>query len=342
MIKIYFNPSCPELALSVAAIMKSYRQKHLILLIASDPWQMVQYEDEMKKEVFLEAEKINNEVLEIEAQENLIPDNQIYDDLSADDKIILLNIHPLNKEESEYLINFFEKHQGKIKLWVDVYNDWDPHVLRYLKSDETCKFLFDENKSVLQMLKEYGFKISEELFQLSDELRDGTVKTDLAARYIAALSAACITDNNSSTGIKNYFDAFTSVVNEIFTGERNAYLDELVADFLKANKQMPKIKKLATDNHKFFTAAKNIGRPIGYLELKNINPSLDLSELLEYGGEMFPWLFIINYNIDDGPGVLFTSSKIPIFELLERCKAILGDIPSLFPFLEQEVINFKE
>lgn len=342
MIKIYFNPSNPELIFSVAAVMHSYQEPRLVAIISAYPWQMDCDKIILEKELLTRAENLAEEVSLIPESEEPISVEKIYDEVSSDDEIILLNIHPLNVEELAHLMMFFEQYQDNIKLWVDSSDYWQESVIDYLQSYGEAKIIINKDLSCLQLLETVGIKTPPEWHAAAEAIAKGDAENEWAARYIAALSSACIADNNCLSDIKTYFGAFTAAVNELWLGKRDEYLDELVLDFIESSKKIQEIKEAFTVDISLFPAANAAGRPIGYLDLNDISQGLDLLSLMEYGVEKFPWLFLIHYNIGENYGILANSQELPIEEIMERLQALEDRLDLLFPLLEKEVINFKK
>jgi hypothetical protein len=342
MIKIYFNPSNPELIFSVAAIMHSYPEPHLVAIIGAYPSQIDCDKIILKKEILTRAEDLAEEVSLMPETEEPISVEQIYDEVSSEDQIILLNIHPLNAEELAHLMNFFEQYQGKIKLWVDSSDYWKKSVIDYLQTYGNTKIIINKDLSCLQLLETVGIEIPPEWHAAAEALARGDAENEWAARYIAALSSACIADNNCISDIQTYFGAFTTAVNELWLGKRDKYLDELVLDFIDSSKKIQEIKETFAVDISLFPTANAAGRPIGYLDLNDISQGLDLLSLLEYGVEKFPWLFLIHYNIGENYGILANSQELPIEEIMEKLQMFEDRLDLLLPLLEKEVINFKK
>lgn len=342
MIKIYFNPSCPELIFSVAAIMHSYPEPRLVAIIGAHPSQMDCDKVILGKELLIRAEDLAEEVSLMPEDQEPISVEKIYDEVSSNDEIILLNIHPLNTEELAHLMAFFEQYQDSIKLWVDSSDYWQQGIVDYLKSYGDAKILIDKNLTCLQLLETIGIKVPLEWQKAAEALAKGDAENEWASRYIAALSSACIADNNCISDIQTYFAAFTTAVNELWLGKRDEYLDELVLDFINSSKKIQEIKENFEVDISLFPAANAAGRPIGYLDLNDISQGLDLLSLLEYGVEKFPWLFLIHYNIGENYGILANSQELPIEEIMEKLQAHEDRLDILLPLLEKEVINFKK
>ncbi|QQG52951.1 MAG: hypothetical protein HY931_01815 [Candidatus Falkowbacteria bacterium] len=347
MIKIYFNPNYPELIFSIGAIMANKstsekKEEHLVAFIATNPWEMDGEENELKKEIVDLAEDMI-----AKAEDNpksQIEPEKVFDEISKDE-IIILNIHPLNQEELAYLMNFFERHQDNISLWVDSSNYWSPSVVNYLKEYGQAQILFDKEKSCLELLAEAGFTIEPEWKEAAKEITNPTTENAWATRYIAALWAASMIDNNCEEGLKNYFQAFARAADEVWKVKRDQNLDDLVNDFVACDQECRLLKKAleetATDpQDDAFPLAKAAGRPIGYLHLPNINPALDLSALLEFGTAKFPWLFLIFYNIGEDYNVLANSEKIPL-DQIESWLETHQEEKLMLDFLEKSVVKFK-
>jgi hypothetical protein len=349
MIKIYFNPGCPELIFSIGAIMANKNigkeeEEHLVAFIAVNPYEMDIEESEIKKDIVDRAEDMIAQTEK--GAKTIISPEKIFDEISVPDEIIILNIHPLNQEELAYLMNFFERHQDNISLWVDSSNYWSPGVVKYLRTYGRAQILFDGEKSCLQMLAESGFEVRPEWQAAANAIARASTENEWATRYLAALLAANMIDNNCEEGMKNYFEAFARAADEVWKNKRDQNLDDLVSNFIACDKEYRLLKKaleeIATDPEDYsFPLAKAAGRPIGYLRLKDVNPALDLNALLEFGTAKFPWLFLIFYNIDDKYNVLANSEVIPL-DKIESWLEEQQEIDVILNRLEKAVINFKK
>jgi len=352
MIKIYFNPDCPELIFSIAAIMASRgtnkkSESHLVAFIATYPQQMATEEHLFQEEIFLRAEDMVAEISCLDEEDEQASIDKIYEEVSSEDEIIVLNIHPINPEESAHLIAFFEKHQNNIKLWIDSSDYWEKGMISYLKTFTDTQVLINKDLNCLHIIEQAGIKVLSEWHAAAEAITRRDPDDYWSARYLAAISAARIIDENQDEEIKNYFYCLVHAVNEVWQGQPSQFLDELIQDLIESTRDIQLLKrnletKTPANYHQIFPAALAAGRPIGYLNLKDINPALNLTSLLEYGTEKFPWLFLIYYNIGNAYGLLAGSKKLPI-KIIEKRLADFSNQPEiLLSLLEKEVINFKK
>jgi hypothetical protein len=120
-------------------------------------------------------------------------------------------------------------------------------------------------------------------------------------------------------------------------------LDYLIQDFISAQEDIRRVKEAINEKSQPLPTAGKTDRPIGYIELKDINKSMDMLELLEYGSQKFPWLFIIVYSIENNINLLANSKKLPL-EIMEKyAKQMEGaNVNDLIPLLRKEVTSFQE
>lgn len=344
MIKIYFNPSYPELIFSIAAIMRSFSEKHLISLIAATPWEIDNNENILKKNIFNHFENLIEEVALLDEENGTDEVPKVYQELSDAEKIFLLNICPACPGDNTNLISFFERHRQDIELWTGAPENWNPGALAYLRGENSEKIIIDEKRRCLEILKDLGLDIPQDWQEAAKEFVAENVDNRLAARYLASLAAACIIDNNSfEKGAQNYFNTIALAANEIWSGIRDSEIDQLVIDFVEADEEMKKIKESLKTGNQYFLKARAAGRPIGYLDLKDLKKTFNLIDLLEYGVEEYPWLFIVACTIG-GQNLLNLASKELPQEILKKYQQD-QDYKEAFPLLillEAEVINFKK
>ncbi|MFA6416823.1 MAG: hypothetical protein WCW61_01375 [Patescibacteria group bacterium] len=342
MIKIYFNPSYPELIFSIAAIMRSLSEKHLISLIAATPWEIDCNENILKKNIFNYAENLIEEVALLDEENGTDEVPKVYQELSSTEKIYLLNICPTCPEDNINLISFLDRHRQDIELWTSAPENWSPGALAYLRSENSEKIIIDGERRCLEILKDIGIVVQEDWREAAKEFVAENARNRLAARYLASLAAACIIDNNGfEKGAQNYFNTLAMAANEIWSGIRDAEIDQLVIDFVEADEEMKKVKELLKTGNQYFLKAQAAGRPIGYLDLKDLKKTFNLLDLLECGSEEYPWLFIVSCTIGDQRILNLASKELPQ-EILKKYQQEYEEASSLLLLLEAEVINFKK
>jgi hypothetical protein len=307
--------------------------------MAANPFTMGCQEQAAKTELFVQANQmVENMTFLQETISELITPEMIYEKM-PEDKVFVLNIHPTNKTEEEYLINFMQTHKEKIVMWADSSDCWETGFLHYLQSESAGKIVADKTKSCLEILQANGFEVPNSWLEPEKGLMSCSITDALAARYLTALSSARIIDVNMGTVAEYYCTAFKECANEICYGRQSETLDSLIEEFLSAQRDVEEVKRMIDQESQKLTNGGENGRPIGFIELKDINQTMNLSDILAYGTEKFPWLFVILYSIGDNYQFMAHSHKLPITEVLEKYKD--KDIGELLSILRKEVTNFQ-
>jgi hypothetical protein len=333
MIKIFFNPNQWDLIFSIAAVLKS-RSNELIIMNPVTPDEINEYQ----LEEFMNQQK--EKILDARAEEGLLDDPIL---LFQEEKIYLFGIYPENKEDCVNLVKFFETHKNRIKLWFDNH-EWNKGILHYI-SEYPKKIKVFPNREYLDILQELGCEVSNEWIEAARAVDKVDFTNKLANRYLTILSAGTTQDENNLNWTNYYLQDFQLSVKELIYGENYPELDNILYEVDEAFEYEDRVKKCFIDNHASFLNAKSAGRPIGYLDLGEINPFISLDDILDYGKKKFPWLAVISYVVNGNKMINADSKKIPIVKILEKYKEsykeLAGNTELLLKILEKEVLNFS-
>jgi hypothetical protein len=333
MIKIFFNPNQWELIFPIAAVLKN-KPNELIIMNPVEPNEINEYQ--LAEFVNQQKEKI----LDARAEVGYIDDPVL---LFQKEKIYLFGIHPTNNEDCNHLIKFFENHKNNIRLWFDNHK-WNKGILHYV-NEYPNKIKVFPNREYLDILKELGCEVSDNWIAAARSITKIDFSNKLADRYLTILSAGTTQDENNFNWTNYYLDSFQLSIEELINGYNDPLLDDMVTEVDKAFEYEDKIKKCFIDNHVAFLKAKSAGRPVGYLDLGEMNPFMDLSCILDYGKKKFPWLVVISYIIDGKKMINADSKKIPVIEVLEKYRDMYQELADntdlLLTLLENEVLNYE-
>ena len=235
------------------------------------------------------------------------------------EKIILVGIHPANKQEELIIKEFVYFNNEKIKFWFDDAK-WPKKILKFIRSENNNIFINSE-------LTTFGILMSLEMtnnknwLQAEKAIRRLDLKNETAKRYVQAMLV------NRTTG-KNYqlqddfdFYLFMSIVNEIISKAKNPMITELEESFVLMEKKTMRSKQKLTDQNPIFRKAKRLGRPVGSIMLGKVQSYLDIQQLLEYGLKKYPWLCIVSATITNRKYLFMESKIIPIADIM----ALYGD-----------------
>jgi len=337
MIKIFFNPNFPELIYTIAAILKNDLNE-IAILIPTTPAELKSYQ-----ELRTEITETVQDILENEEEKSI--NSEDGSNILYQEKIFLLNIYPINKEENSELINFFDENREKIKGWIDShYSNWNKAAVNYI-SENPKIIRINQGGATLRSLKEMGFNFPAEWLETYLAMKNQDVNNKEAFRYLIIFSATEIILNNAFIdGLESlsvYSNIFSFAAEEIATKVKNKNFDMIFKEYLTALKTTTKLKKAFKTNNHLFKKAQAAGKPVGLLRLGKINPYLNLGEIMYHGKRKFPWLCIITYEIQDESFLQAESSKIHVEEIFNKYRGLINKPTDLFPIFEKELLKIK-
>jgi hypothetical protein len=309
---ILYNPSNFELIFSVASILSEYPNEQCLVIP-------------------IKIKELLKENSDVPSFNEILVDQE---------KILLLGLHPNNKEENLIVIDFFDHYRNSIYLWIDNHT-WPPGILTYLEG-ENKKIFVSPDFSCLQILDILNYPVLKTWEKGERAMMNIDLRDKLAFRYIQAMLV------NKSIG-KNYnqqeyyeFSLFMSIIDEILSGKENSVISELQDSFLDMIAKTNQAKKKLSDNHPIFQQAKKRGRPVGCLMLKEIDNYLNISHLLNYGTKKFPWLCVLGFTLEGNRHIYAKSKKVLIKEILSSYENIKLDDNTILQIMNAEIVNFPK
>lgn len=332
MIKIVYNPNHPELIFAAAIIALDLQEKYSgerCCVFSATANDLNKDETVISKKIVKDLSFIMNEAYD----DFLEPEK----DGGKKDRYILLGIYPCNKDEERIVINFFEKNEKKLDLWID-WHDWPSNLSEFLQS-QSDKIYLETGLGALPILKRLGHHIPKEYFEAEKAMTSQDMTNDLASRYLKILFLSrSLGLNNDLISSCDYF-AFISSVDELATNQINEGLDQMAQMFNQMLEEADKIKFQFRDDIPEFQRAKEIGRPVGSIFLNEVSDFFFVEEVLASGLEKYPWLCIVGYMYGGIYKINFASTKIPISSIVEAYGLMAKDKSELFKILNEEIIR---
>lgn len=255
----------------------------------------------------------------------------------------LINVGPHHDQDMINILTFLEKHEEKIKLWIDTANDWLPNELKYVNQYRPV-VVYRRDLSGLELLELlkyrsplYWKRAEAALISLNIE---ALKNNPLALRY---LEASVVSRNIGDNLQDNYqYFSFLASLDELIYNQADPDIDLLIDFFPKMIKGVAKAKNKISSKSIFFRSAKKAGRPVGYLNLGNIPSFINIEDILCYGQKNFPWLFIVRYQLDNKDHLLATSRILDIPHIIKSYSQDTKDHRTLLRLLNAEVIKYKK
>lgn len=216
MIKILYDPSCPGLEFSVAAVLAKLQANKTEsgLSKLSDIFSMGTPKFLVEPCVLLKYE-IDTALPALKAELSLKEKNE--------DEIVLIGIHPKNNAESRKVLDFFDKYKDNILLWVDGHK-WPKDMAEYLMVFGNNNVFIDENSSCLNILKDQGFSIPNAWLVAEENMKNSKASDPLSKRFLHSLKA--LKNLSDDEGFK--FSVFQSIVYEILFNKKSENVDTLL------------------------------------------------------------------------------------------------------------------
>lgn len=306
MIRIFYNPNELELIFSVASLLlaKSHEEGIFFMPVATD------------KLIKSGPDQMNLFDLDFEDEEDE-EDEEFLTEASTgqEDKIILLNIYPNNKQEKIDIINFYDRYEKQIMLWLSN-RPWDEEILNYFGKNNS-KIVVNPEKNCGQILKQLGYPVPDFWLKAENAIINIDMRNHLASRYIRAMLVNKTIGVNSARQSDLELSLFVAAVNELITAQENEAITQLSELFLDMIKEANWAKKHFSVENPIFRQAKKMGRPVGYLALDEIDDYFNIEDVLNYGTKKFPWLCVIEFSLNGRSRLALGSQKLPIKQIME-------------------------
>lgn len=329
MIRVIYNPNRPELIFSIASI------------FMSEPNQFIAFLPVVTKDLLKYGP---NELSIVPIAEHFkeISGTSIVDECDQTENIILLGIGPKNNSENSTIINFFDQYKTLIKFWIDD-QIWDASLIKYLEP-KSNQVIINKDSTCLNILKDLGQAAPGCWLKPERAMKEQDQRNPLAARYLRAAHANLITSKNYMNSEDSHVFFFHGAMQELVTTVEDPAISFLEDSFLDMKDINKKAKKSITSNLHFFKKAKKTGRPIGYLKINDMSDLVDVEEIINYGSNRYPWMFIFEYSFNQTNHLICRSkiiSKTTIDSLLDECKIYSLDAEDRLAFLAGSVTSFE-
>ncbi len=235
-------------------------------------------------------------------------------------RLYLLDIGPETPEEASQLIDFFHNNRSQIIAWIG--RGWTANDLALINDDERLIPITSE-KEVMRGLEKFGLYIPTYLKQSDQALlsrKPSLVdKEPLALRYIGALAVLRSIDRNN--GEDNTLTLLISAALEMINGKTNEYVENLVSLIPDMERLSADALSRFTDNLCIFREAKNMNRPVGYVNLRDVPSHTNIIHIIKEAQYRFPYLVVIRYRIDGEEYTEYSSKK---FNVIKETKPFLN------------------
>jgi len=144
-------------------------------------------------------------------------------------------------------------------------------------------------------------------------------KEPLALRYIGALAVLRSIDRNN--GEDNTLTLLISAALEMINGKTNEYVENLVSLIPDMERLSADALSRFTDNLCIFREAKNMNRPVGYVNLRDVPSHTNIIHIIKEAQYRFPYLVVIRYRIDGEEYTEYSSKK---FNVIKETKPFLN------------------
>ncbi len=318
MKKIIYQKEKIDLALSVATILRNVNENTSSYTIGIDTAELMG--------VVEACEQIKLE------EDELVDSNS---------KIILIGIHPRNHREGLIVLDFLEKYGDQVELWIDE-AIWPAGLAKYV-SQSSRRIFISQEESCLAILKNLGYRFPLAWLKAEKAIKARDASNRLAQRYLIA----DLMNQNIKTVFQQQKDEyenflFASMVDELYLERKNEAIEMLVQEFPFFYVETKKAKRKLDGNYHLFTKARKAGRPIGYFQLGEVRNIINYSEIIDYGLNFYPWLCILEAQIDGDTVIIIKSAKVAIDEILGMYSEHDLEKKETFKVLEAEIIKWKE
>ncbi len=330
--KILFDLRYPEIIFSQAALRLNLEPNEWVVFIPTEISQLAlensdelaildpdyhhplydQEGDEEEDNFYLTPLSSDFKNWEDNLNDDYLSDNQ--NSKEGREDIILLNIHPCSPKEKKMVLDFFEHYETRIKYWIDVH-DWDKGLVHYLNR-KGAKLFAGSQLSCLQVLNALNYVFPYEWLSAEYALSRIDLRNPLAARYFKALLVTQSAGWNRRQEESYRLRFFQSALVELATGEEDFRITTMEAMFFDMASQMQWAKNNTLDNHPLFLKAKEMKRSVGYLNLDEIDDYTNIKDILHYGSKKFPWLFLLEYTLENRSYLRARSRRLPVKEIM--------------------------
>ncbi|MDI3496399.1 MAG: hypothetical protein PWQ35_420 [Patescibacteria group bacterium] len=254
-------------------------------------------------------------------------------------KFIILGLRPENKKEEAIVAKFASDFKKQITLWIDDAS-WKPDFYNYLRL-ENQNIIASSDSSCLSKLKTRGYPAPTIWLHADEALQKIDLRNQIARRYAQAMIVNQVIVNNYQNNIESEIRIFELAVKEIIDQQENFEISMLADMFIEMVAQTSILKDKFSDTHPIFRKAKKIGRPVGYLYLKNMKCNTDIKSIIKLGLEKFPWLCVVIFKLNDKKYIHAKSKFIPINDLLNSYGELEINANETLKLLSAEVVNYK-
>jgi hypothetical protein len=326
MIKIFFDQTRPDLIFALAAIMGNAKGDHVVMM----PLDLEEKSENLLEEACGQQQKYAAE----NYAECLTPNG-------LPDRLFLLNIGPDSTDHKGFM-QFLLDHEDEIVLWTDSHQGWTQEEINF---DNSRKNIIRLNgRSCLQTLISLGYQ-APVWWQETEAAMLAAVASDIAKnndaiRYHGAFWMKRIMSHNS--GENNMLDVFREAVTELVDGVASEEIDRLnnlVQDMIRETRQA---KSQLSSNTVWFQEARQHDRPVGYLRLDDAPEYLDTKDIMAYGRQQYPWLFVFAYNMKGREILQAESDMLDMQQILDYYYSLTKDEDALLRCLNTEVVKFKK
>jgi len=356
MINVFIDPSHPAIAIAIAAFIANLEEK-----FSGEPYEIIPIEvSDLKKTVIDLKIALNNEIkiaLNSYSEESEDAEGDSDNEIEFEDDVDLIRqdnhpdsahyalfgIYPRGEKEEKIIFNFVEKNADRILIWAD-HHVWPDGLVVYLKS-QCSKIAIKNDTDYSNLLTDLNICFPNDWLEVEKAIMEVDFEVSLALRYWGSFLVSKSVGDNLALAKANDCLLFMDMVTEIVSGLCNEDINYMYGFFepmlSETNRIIESITPRGCENE-IFESARACGRPVGYLDLGEVEEYLDFRNIMSYGVQVFPWLFIISFKSRNRNYLKFLSTKMPIISLTEDyVKAGIGD-QELLKAINIEVVNFKQ
>lgn len=258
--------------------------------------------------------------------------------------LYLIDVGPRNDQDVASLIDFVDRHETEIVLWLDTKFNWQKSEMAYMNNYKRI-LEPDRDKTPLQLLRDRGYQPLDSWLEAERLLISGNWRqignNPLAKRYHHAFQAARVIDDSSPNNQR--LICFFEVTDELIYQRTSRTINGLNKRFYKMVEETNKVKWKISASSGLFPLMKERQRTAGYINLGKLSNLVDANELLAYGKTQFPWLCVMEYQINKNYYIDAISAKVDITQILSG--PAIGkpaQLKKLIKDLDAKVADYKE
>lgn len=224
MIKIIYDQDVPGVEFAVARLLLYYGNKTQCKTAPSEVGELFSIaKADWSVDPYVPAQYQRFKNTNIFDEKNFI-------DKYPEEKLILVGMHPKNKEENRAILEFFKIHQDDIIMWLDNHN-WPDPTRDMFEHYGGKNILIDKDLSLLEILSKEDFQTSGKWIQAEKNMRAGLANDPLSKRFLKAKDANKEIGKHLPEKKYQEFIVFNAIVHEIIFQEELASLTELIEGF---------------------------------------------------------------------------------------------------------------